>query len=140
MNILHPGEIIQKIQDNRKEKREVLQIFSDRIDYALSKKDPQEPRKITASLKNHGVTATALKGLTETASVNVSAFLRHEIRIIKGNPTLDKGTKTFADVCGDSSFMKIAVTLRELYADDIASALSYEDAFEVIIEKFLFHS
>lgn len=140
MNILHPGEIIQRIQDNRKEKREVLQIFSDRIDYAFSKKDPQELQKITASLKNHGVTAMILKGLTETASVNVSAFLRHEIRIIKGNPSLDKKTKTFADVRGNSSFMKIAVTLRDLYADDIASALSYEDAFNIIIEKFFFHS
>lgn len=140
MNILHPGEIIQKIQDNRKEKREVLQIFSDRIDYALSKKDPQALQKITASLKNHGITAMILKGLTETASVNVSTFLRREVRIIKGNPALDKRTETFADVCGNSSFMKIAVTLRELYADDIASALSYEDAFKVIIEKFFFHS
>jgi len=140
MNILHPGEIIQEIQDKRKEKREVLQIFSDRIDYALSKKDPQELQKITVSLKNHGVTAIALKGLTETASINVNAFLRREIRIIKGSPTFDNRTRTFADVYENSPFMKIAVTLRELYADDIASTLSYEDAFKVIIEKFLFHS
>jgi len=138
MKEFHPIVIIQRIKDKRREKEEMLRIFADRIDCALSKKNVAGLKEITTSLKKHGITASVLKGITETASTNVHAFVRHEIRVIKGNPVLDKKAKTFADISGWSPFMKIVVALRELYADDIDTKFSYEEAFQIIVDHFLF--
>jgi hypothetical protein len=134
--VLNPVVLLRTSRDKKREAEEAskasVSLFEERIKHSAFSVNRKERDKLTELLKEKGVSAEDLGILSELFSKNYGRYLILEKRKIKeclGKRRLH----TLKDVVGISPFSKLLVIMRELYAEDIAKKILYDDAVAVIV-------
>lgn len=135
MKLPNPAKILRDNKALAAKKEESVSTLRDRLQRAFHKKNKEERKVFTEILKKKNIQALQLLQLTEEASKGKDALLRWERRVGQ-----EGKANTLAEVQDRSTFSRVMVIVRELYADeDIAPYISFDEAGNMIIEEILLH-
>ena len=134
MKSLNPAKILRERKQESERRAEALALFTKRLQVAFKKQNKAERTAFVEKLKVAGVSASDLKRLAEEAIRDTGTLIRWERKAVQENKAM-----TLAEVRGKSAFSKILSILRELYAEDIAEDISFDDAAKVVTQEVLLH-
>lgn len=133
----NPIQVIIKNQEAKKHQitkhQEAKDLFKGRVRFRSSPRDVVERNRVTALLKTKGFSAKLCMELAFEISKSEKRFLEWEKKVCKWRADM-----TLEDVVLTTNFSKILVSLRELYATDIAEEILYDDAVRIAIDDVLF--
>lgn len=130
----------EKKQKEGVDRQDALTTLENRLQYLFVKEHYQGRWELFNAFKRKSVNAVVFKGLVETAANDTRAFLRKEIRSMKGAYSRGKDVVMLSDVQEGEPFSKMLIVIRDMYAPDIAHMISCEDTARIVVEKIFFHT